>query len=122
MEKKDPCAADIIYDSWSDYLRTNTRDDRFQLIREENTNYGYRRNVWGFRPVGIVASMIGCIICSLRLYLIYEQNDQLDLLGGIAGTYCLVLLILWVCHFTGDWVRLAAESYADRLVEAIEIL
>lgn len=121
-ERADPCAADTTYAAWSDYLRANARGDRFELLLKENTSYGYRRNVWGFRSVGIVASMVGFIICVLRFYFFFKQTGELDVLAGIAGTYCFVLFILWVFHFTGDWVRIPAESYAERLAESVETL
>jgi hypothetical protein len=121
-ERDAPNAADRIYAAWSDYLRTNTRDDRFQLLHKENTSYGYRRNVWGLRAVGITTSLIGSIVCALRLYVGFESTGEIDILAGIAATFSLVLLILWLGYFTADWVRIVAESYAERLCEAIEIL
>lgn len=121
-ERADPCAADTIYATWSDYLRTNTRDERFPLLLKENINYGHRRNVYGLRSVGIVASIVSEIICMMNLYFTYQQTGQINLLAGITGTYCFVLLILWLFYFTGDWVRITAESYADRLVESVETL
>lgn len=121
-ERTDPHATDLIYAAWSDYLRSNTRDERFQLLHKENTNYGYRRNVWGLRSVGITASVIGSSICAIHLYYLFESTNEMDVLAGVAGTFCLVLLILWLFYFTADWVRIPAECYAERLCEAIEIL
>lgn len=121
-ESADPIAADTIYATWSDYLRTNTRDGKFPLVLKENTNYGYRRNVWGLRPAGIASSIVGSTICALRLYFEFEQTNQIAVLAGIAGTYCFVLLVFWLFHFTANWVRIAADSYAERLVESVELL
>ncbi len=57
-----------------------------------------------------------------HLYIGFESTAEIDILAGIAGTFSLVLLILWLGYFTADWVRTPAESYAERLCEAIEIL
>jgi hypothetical protein len=121
-EKTDPRAADTIYSAWSDYLRTNTRDDRFHLLHKENISYGYRRNVWGLRPVGITASIAGSIICALRLYFVFESTGEIDIFAGAAGTFSLIILMLWLFYFTKEWVRIPAESYAERLVESVETL
>ncbi len=121
-EKTDPVGADKIYTAWSDYLRTNTRDKAFDLLHKENISYGYRRNVWGLRPVGIAASALGGLICAIRLYLGYQSDSQLDMACTISGTYSLVLLIFWMFYFTGEWVRVPAEAYAQRLAESLEVL
>jgi hypothetical protein len=66
--------------------------------------------------------LIGSIVCALRLYVGFESTGEIDILAGIAATFSLVLLILWLGYFTADWVRIVAESYAERLCDAIEIL
>jgi hypothetical protein len=31
-----------------------------------------------------------------------------------------VLLVLWVLRFTPDWVRIAGDAYAERLLETVD--
>lgn len=38
----------------------------------------------------------------------------------IATTLNVALLVLWTFRFTPDWVRIAAEAYAERLLETVE--
>ena len=121
-ERTDPDGADKIYLAWSDYLRTNTRDKKFDLLHKENISYGYRRNVCGLRLVGIVASVAGSFISAIRLYQVYTSDDQLDMASTVTGTYSFVLLIFWLFYFTGEWVRVPAECYAQRLVESLDVL
>lgn len=121
-EQADPSTADSIYTAWSNYLRVNTRDKKFELLLKENINYGYRRNVWGLRPVGIVASAISALICVAHLYLVYQSSGNFDVPAELAGVLSFILLIFWVFYFTTDWVRIPADSYAARLVESIEVL
>src|SRR5271170_428316 len=54
-EAADPAGADQVYSAWSSYLRVHTRDTKkYPLLFQENVSYGYRRNVCGLRPLGIV--------------------------------------------------------------------
>ena len=66
-EQEDPVAADGVYSAWSTYLRVNTRDTKkYSLLLQENINYGYRRNVWGLRPIGITRNKSGWKYCTVE--------------------------------------------------------
>ena len=40
-------------------LREATRDtSRFPLVFAENANYGFRRNLWGLRPIGTGVAVV----------------------------------------------------------------
>src|SRR5207247_8731576 len=74
-EDADQAAADRIYTAWSNYVRVSTRDaTRYPLVFKENANYGFRRNVWGLRPVGIITCTVCCLIGGARLYQLYEAT------------------------------------------------
>ncbi len=123
QEKADPASADLVYSAWSNYLRVNTRDTKkFNLLFHENVSYGYRRNVWGLRSIGIAVSLFSGIVCSIRLYFTYQSSGSFDetLVGG--AIFAVVLLLLWVFRFTSRWVRMPADAYAERLAESAEIL
>jgi hypothetical protein len=120
-EQANPNAADQVYGAWSDYLRVNTRDKKtFTLLFQELVNYGYRRNIFGLRIIGIILSSIALIASALWLYIVYVKFDKFS--DGIAGAACfaIVFLGLWTFRFTPSWVRIAADAYAARLVEATE--
>ncbi|MGF6849851.1 hypothetical protein QFZ51_005086 [Chitinophaga sp. W3I9] len=124
-EMANPAVADGVYQSWNRFLLRNTRDTKkFPLIYKENAGYGYRRNLWGLRPIGIfvlVAIILGNYIHAAYLH----QNWQL--LGMSANFYFIqgaqiALLLLWIVVIRKDWVKAAAFAYADRLIEAIPTL
>jgi len=49
-ETADPVAADSVYEAFGDFLRERTRDTKkCRLVFEELMNYGFRRNLWGWR-------------------------------------------------------------------------
>ena len=123
QEEADAAGADAIYSAWSNYLRVNTRDTKkFGLLFQENVNYGYRRNVWGLRPIGIVVCLASVVACGVRLYLIRQATGRLDEALIAAGVFATVLLLLWLFRFTSNWVRVPADAYAERLAECAETL
>ncbi len=116
-----PEAADNVYRAWSTYVRSNTRDTKkYPLLFRENVCYGYRRNVWGLRPLGITVSAL-CALGGLG-WLGYQYHTESNLSGAVIGAdaVALVLLVLWIFRFTCDWVRIPADAYAERLAEAVD--
>ena len=120
-EKVDPVAADVIYSAWSHYLRVSTRDTKkFSLLFHENVNYGYRRNIVGLRPIGIVVCILSLLAAVARIYVVYNSTGQWDVAVLGASGLCAILLLLWLFRFRPDWVRVPAEAYAARLAESVE--
>lgn len=123
QEREHPRAADEVYAAWSNYLRTHTRDEKkFALLFKENVNYGYRRNVLGLRPLGISIAILVAAIAGVRVWWIYWQTGQLDQAMTSVGLFSLVLLLIWIFRVSPEWVRVPADAYAYRLVEAIDML
>lgn len=122
-EKADPAAADEVYSAWSHYLRSNTRDTKkYSLLFQENVSYGYRRNVWGLRPIGIAVSLLCAVVAGGHLWFTHKGTGQIDqeLVG--AGVVSLIFLSLWLFRFTSEWVRVPANAYAERLAECLETI
>jgi len=122
-EREDPVTANTCYTAWSNHLRNSTRDQkRFHLLFDELVSYGYRRNLLGLRPYGLFSSILACFGCSavigVALYLHHELRDAL----WLALCVNILLLIFWVYRVTPSWVRLTAENYAARLIEAVDDL
>lgn len=123
QEQTDPTGADLAYSAWSTYLRVNTRDTKkYPLVFRELVNYGFRRNLWGMRKIGITASagafLITSALCAERYRATTGINEEL---AG-AATLALIFLLLWIFRFTGDWVRVPADAYAERLAEAADTI
>ena len=124
-ENVDPEAADHTYEAATKALIAATRDrDKFPLVYKENVNYGFRRNLWGLRPLGLILSTCGALICLVKLLLSERLHSELvpniDLF--VASSACLVLVGLWGLWITKSWVRIPAEAYAERLFETCELL
>jgi len=122
-EQANPTAADAAYAAWSHYLRVNTRDrKRFPLLFQENVNYGYRRNVWGLRPLGIVVCSLTSLIAAVHLYFVHRSTGHWDGATVAAGAFSGILLWFWIFRFSANWVRVPADAYAARLAECVEQL
>lgn len=122
-EKASPERADEIYGAATRYLITRTRDTRkFPLVFRENVNYGFRRNLWGLRPFGIAVSALGTSACVLRLWLVF-QASQIVSPGGLIGILIgLMFIAVWLFWVTPSMVKIAAEAYAERLLETCDQL
>ena len=100
------------------------RDDtkKYPLLFKENINYGYRRNVWGLRSIGIVTSGLCCAAAATGLYMRYRATGNVG--EEIAGAFAVafVFFLLWIFRFSSDWVRIAADAYAARLAESVETM
>lgn len=122
-EQADPVKADEVYTAWSTFLRVNTRDTKkYPLLFQENINYGYRRNLWGLRPLGIISCVLACLINGILFYRELQTTGkfQEEFVGVFSFSF--VFLLLWAFRFASDWVRIPADAYAERLVETVEII
>jgi len=122
-ERVDIAAADLCYAAWSTHLRNSTRDQkRFPLIFDELVSYGYRRNVLGLRSLGLFFSTL-CGIAAAG-FAWFQLHHQHEIGGGVWASLVLaiVFLLFWTLIVTPEWVQLVAESYAARLIEAVDDL
>lgn len=117
-ESDDPDEADRRYADAVTALRELTRPrDRFALVFEENMDYGFRRNCLGLRPVGIV---IGAVVLASSLVLVLTgDSDGRYLLAVLAAA---IASLGWSLLVTPEWVKTAADRYADRLMDAMALL
>ena len=48
------------YEAAAAYLREQTRDRKaYPLVYEALCEYGFRRNLWGLKPIGLTFSLLG---------------------------------------------------------------
>ncbi len=106
----DPKEADATYRQWSEYLRVESRDS--PLVLEENTNYGFRRNLLGLKPTAIAICIIGAVACSIKIAV-----DPPMMGAWVALVFVAAMLTIWLIRINPFWVRQAAEAYAHRLIE-----
>jgi hypothetical protein len=123
-EAADPGAADEAYEACVDFMKGRTRDrKKFNLVFEENCNYGFRRNLWGLKPIGL-ALAVAALAATAVLPVV--QQGPLTVAGMrpalVPGAIILAILLAWIFIVTPRWVAVPAHAYAERLLEATERL
>lgn len=122
-EAADPTAADLVYESYCNLLLERTRDTKaYRLLFEELMSYGFRRNLLGMKPIGLSFSAVctGVEVAALAEALRMGREADAPTVGFLAVN--IFLLACWILLITPDWVKRAADSYADRLLAASESL
>lgn len=124
QETADPAGADAAYESAVEALRERTRNrQKFPLVFDELCSYGFRRNLWGHRPLGIALSITG--LSGAIAALLVGLTSGLPILIPPVAVVALIdalTLVIWVRMVTPDWVRQAAFAYAERLIASVELL
>jgi hypothetical protein len=119
-ESVDPTRCDEIYEAWTLFLIEKTRSNN--LIFKENCNYGFRRNLWGMKPIGVVTSCLGTLLVGSLLYQNYYYATPPKPITLLAGAIDVLLVVVWACWITPGWIRIAANAYAERLLAATDSL
>ena len=119
-EASDPRVADQAYEVATKWLIDKTRDtDMFELLFKENVSYGFRRNLWGLKPLALPLAIVGAALCVAGGW---PPVGGVELDWAVACAVSIGLVVFWVGWVRPSWVRIPAEAYADRLFEACERL
>ncbi len=123
-EAADPGRADEVYDACGAFLRERTRDHtRFPVVFEENCNYGFRRNLWGMRPLGVATTLAGMLAVGALIVLNTQiKHVNTPPVAYVGGALNAVLLVMWGAWVTPEWVKTTANAYADRLLSSCDNL
>ena len=128
-ERRSPEEADHGYESANSWLLAQTRDrERFGLLFRENINYGFRRNVWALRPWAFALEAVAITVL-VGVAAFGSWTGELATTIQASGMEWQTSVVLTVLHtlifafmVRKGWVRLAAEAYAGRLLEACDVL
>jgi len=118
-EAADPRSADLLYEAVGDVLRELTRDQKkYPLIFSELVSYGFRRNLWGMKPIGLTIAIVAVLCQSVMIseQVIAHQPPSAFMIILLAVN--VLMLVLWTAVITRSWVKTAADAYADRLLAA----
>jgi hypothetical protein len=111
---------DARYDSAARWLRERTRDKgRFSILFHENVNYGFRRNLYGLKPIGTVLAALTAV---LNAALLYRHPSGFPVIGVSALAFSILALATWLVIVTPGWVRDAGDAYARALLASCDEL
>lgn len=117
-ETIDPEGADARYAVAVSALRQRTRQGpEFRLVAKQNVEYGLRRNCLGLRFLALAVAA-AVLAASVVLLVVHGDDWNFVLAAGVS----ILALSVWGFLVTPDWVRSAADLYAERLMEAVESL
>lgn len=118
-EAASPKEADQAYEACIHRLRGSTRDKaKFPLVAHENVNYGFRRNLYGMKRLGVWLAGSGILISTAGLCFASGSSEAFRVIQGGSVVSNSILLTFWLTMVNSEWVRLAATAYAERLLEA----
>jgi hypothetical protein len=125
-EQGNPGEADQAYAAAADALRPLTNDRKaFPFVFKELVAYGFNRNAYGSRWVGLCVAA-GALIATLlhanalRTVQPFVNASALDVAHAVVLVSASAMAVLWCAHFTAETVKLAGIGYAKRLWEALE--
>jgi hypothetical protein len=104
-------------------LRERTRDsDTYPLVISELAGYGFRRNLLGLRPLGLVASGAAFLAAVYAFgWSLSVGHEDLVRTAGLSAALDAISIVLWA-RTSGQWVRSQAFAYARALLNAAEIV
>jgi len=118
-----PEAADELYRSAADWLRSQTRDQKkFTLLHGENRSYGFRRNLLGLKPLGLGITFLSLAGNAAAIWQWGPQDPTIQLAGYILVGLLFINLIVWLFVVTEAFVEDASRAYSERLLEACDTL
>lgn len=122
-EEKNPDFANEVYESCTAYLRAQTRDrEKFRMVFEENVNYGFRRNLWGMKPLAFLFIVISLLIVLTQVHPDWLDPKKVKPVIFVVLMLDAALLLIWWQVITPDWIKTAADAYARQLLSACDQL
>jgi hypothetical protein len=119
-EQVNPKGADDIYNAGIKLLINKTRDvKKLHLLYKENIQYGYCRNLFAMRTMGLILSGLGSGAC-LAAGLWNAHTGDVKMYSWICLAADLMFLAWWIFVIKPAWVSVPAVAYAERLLESIE--
>ena len=135
-EEACPAEADTKYKEAIRSLREATRDTtKFPLVFAENANYGFRRNLWGLRPIGtpiaVLLTLYSWTLLSLTIWGrpwpepwwdILPNPDSVAVIRLAVAVANTSLAALWIFWVKPSWIKTVADAYAMKLLESVQTL
>jgi hypothetical protein len=121
-EASDPSRAAAICESAVKWLREATRDTKkFALVFAENTNYGFRRNLLGVKPLALVMCVLTLAATILHAWLSTDGNlSAVTAQSWSSAMVACIGLVVWGTVVNADFVKTTAFAYATALLAACD--
>ena len=95
----------------------------FGLLFRESISYGFRRNLWGLKPIGLpIALACACASTAALAYNYVALHEPLPPQVVIVAAVTWIFALLWIAWITRSWVRITADAYGRQLLAACDTL
>lgn len=124
-ETADPAASDTFYARCGTWLREHTRDTKkFRLVFNELVTYGFRRNLYGLRLMGLAVNVMVVILCVVYIYRGGWWGLEINVGNGVMFVLLVAVIhaIYLTVYATRKSVIDAARQYARQLILSCELL
>jgi hypothetical protein len=129
QEQQAPADADAIYRSATKRLIEARRGQRFQMVEDENASYGFRRNLWGLKPVALGIAALAACVTALAWWFTMPAPITASSVATSIQTYPHLSILLtldlgyfalWASMIGPAFVSQAAREYALALFRTLE--
>lgn len=122
-ERRDAKAANDVYNACVTELIGRTRDKvKYRLLFEENCNFGFGRNLWGLKPLGILIALLASIVLGGSLAVQLQSHQHVSWTPVVLEALNVAWVGGWLAFVNPELVRPAANRYAERLLEALDTM
>jgi hypothetical protein len=129
-ENSNSADADMKYASAISALRARRRGSDHLDVLKENTQYGFRRNMYGLRTAAIWIAVTAAL-CAAALIVeqvMHEKKSAGMFARTVADPRYAILLVVnaviavfWIVSVRESWVRQAANDYAAALLNTLDL-
>ncbi len=119
-EQEQNCqVADSYYESCTEELIRRTRDkSKFPLVFKGLVDYGFRRNLLGLKPIGVLLTIISLVVIACSFCYVWLKTNEPPATLIVTGFITVGLLYVWLTWVTERTVKIAANRYARYLLES----
>lgn len=94
--------------------------EKHPLLFEENCNYGFRRNMYGMRWLGVATAAVTTLALGLQIYTLFLRREHLAVMSLALEAVNGGMLLVWIFWVNEQTVQKGAELYAERLFETLD--
>jgi hypothetical protein len=130
-EQQSPEKADIHYHSAIKRLIERRLGPQYEILNYENASYGFRRNLLGLKPFGLVISFMAAAFTSFAWWAV-TMPEEASIPSAIASfkndpTFLILIILdiiyflLWVFKIRKKFVFQAAREYSRALLKTLDM-
>lgn len=106
------------------WLRAKTRDNKvFSLVYEENINYGFIRNMFNLKKIGIIFNCMAMLSLAIIFFTPFFENYRpTHFILALEIAAHVIVTIYLIAAITKNKVDISAKRYAKALIETIDLI